>query len=87
VWLLKSMSERVSELERPPQDEDFSFMLWRRIFQMVVENERKALDDGKSVQFELEVVQRTAHSGVSTLQIKVVCEPGKPARPLSIQTL
>lgn len=73
--------------ETPLTDEDFSFAVWRQIFFLVVEHERQAVESGRTVQFELEVFERAAPSeSIPIINLQVICEPGKPARALSVRT-
>ena len=64
--------------------EDFSFHIWRQIFASIVRNEKKALEDFSTVRFEIEVNERRsdAREVVPILKIELICEPGKPARPV-----
>lgn len=61
---------------------DFSFRIWREVFTAVVRHERCALDTNENVEFELEVIQRSGActQSESILKVRVVCEPGRPAR-------
>jgi hypothetical protein len=68
------------------QEADFSFDLWREIFEAIVQNEKRALETWETIAFKLEVTQRAAHGASSDCMIKLelLCEPGKPARLLSL---
>ena len=83
---LASMSGRqndvVSHVEA--RDEDFSFLIWQQIFKVIVENEQRALESGETVQCEFELLQHASCSQISLVRVKLVCEPGRPARPSSI---
>jgi hypothetical protein len=62
---------------------DFSFHIWQQIFRSIVRNEKKALECGATVRFEIEVNERDCRATniVPILHIELVCEPGKQARP------
>lgn len=66
--------------------EDFSFLIWHHIFVTIVENEKNASATGKTICFEVEVAQRTAQTRNSIIELELICEPGKPARPLAIRS-
>ena len=64
--------------------EDFSFHIWRQIFEFIVRNEKKALEDFSTVRFQIEVIERRSHvpEVVPIVKIELICEPGKPAKPV-----
>jgi hypothetical protein len=74
-------SRAKSDVGANQSTDDFSFDIWRQIFRAIVRNEKKAMDSGETVLFEIEVTERD--SGVpnklSVLKIDLVCEPGKQA--------
>ena len=71
-------------LADPQTNEDFSFHIWRQIFRSIVRNEKRALEDFSTVRFEIEVNERRSDvpEVVSIVKIELICEPGKPARPV-----
>ena len=69
------------------RDEDFSFLIWRRIFKAIVENERRAAESGETVKCEFEVLQHASGSQVSLIRVKLVCELGRPARPSLVRVV
>ena len=65
--------------------DDFSFLIWQQIFKVVAESEKQALENNKTIGFEVEVTQQVANFSCKEclIRINVVCEPGKPARAIS----
>ena len=68
---------------RSQSSADFSFEIWRRIFQVIVAKEKEALETGAPVSFAIEVNQRDAEHQAAILKVDLICEPNIPAREIT----